>query len=167
MSSSIRTAAAAPYVSAALWSLAVLLMTAIHHVYGAALYQTPSRLHIVFVAIPVAMLIIFTLWWAWRRAGTRDGNAALAVALVAILGFVVAAIGLYEGGYNHLLSNLIAFLHGPEAVASVYGVGLHEVPNDVLFEATGIGQFVLALGAARAAWRLGRRTAMPGRLAGG
>lgn len=145
-----------PYLWAGVWSLAVLMMTAIHHIYGAIVYETPWRLHIVFVAVPIALVIAAALTAAYWRRGTSVARISLGVAQIAILGFCVAMIGIYEGGYNHVVSNIVFLTYGAEAVAAVYGIGIHEVPNDAIFEITGVAQFFLALVAAWASFRLWR-----------
>jgi hypothetical protein len=145
-------------------ALAVLAMTAVHHVYGAVIYDTPFRLHIVFVAVPVALFIAFALRLGAARAGTKQGRLATWAAVAVILVFAVAAIGVFEGGYNHFVKN-IAYLGGGEAAVRVmmpswlYDPAAVEIPNDIVFEATGIAQFPLSIWAAIETWRLARRTA--------
>ena len=43
-----------PYFSAGLWGVVVIIVTTVHHVWGAYLYDTPWRLHIVFIGVPIA-----------------------------------------------------------------------------------------------------------------
>jgi hypothetical protein len=108
-----------PYFLAGASALAVLLMTSIHHVYGAVIYNTPFRLHIVYVAVPagIAIVVVLVLAWAWR--GTAAGRAARWIAVGAILFFPVALIGVYEGGYNHVVKNFLYFVLGEDVARTM------------------------------------------------
>jgi hypothetical protein len=143
-------------------ALAVLLMTTIHHVYGAIIYDTPFRLHIVFISLPVAMAFTFALYVGALRPGTAAGRAATLTGAAIILVFAVAAIGFFEGGYNHVVKNVVYFVGGEDAMMKLvpewlYDPAAVETPNDLLFELTGIAQFPLAVWAAVLTMRLLRR----------
>ena len=88
---------------------AVLLLTIAHHFYGAWLYATPWRHHVAVVAVPV-FLLLFALHALHRRhAATRVGIAAgYTFATITAL-IPVGLIGLFEGGYSHLLKNVVYF----------------------------------------------------------
>lgn len=144
---------AAPYISAGAWSLGVIALTTLHHVYGALVYETPYRMHIALIALPFGLAIAGGLLVAWLARGTRLGSIALMLGTLLSLGFCVAAIGIYEGGYNHLVGNIAYFAFGTEAMQVLYG-NIHQFPNDAIFEVTGIGQFGVALGAAWSLFRL-------------
>ncbi len=53
-------------------------------------------------------------------------------------------IGLYEGVYNHLFKNLLFFagVNG-QTMASLFPPPMYEMPNDFLFELTGVLQALL------------------------
>jgi hypothetical protein len=151
-------AQANPYLRAGVAAIAVLLMTSIHHVYGAVNYDTPFRLHIVYVAVPVAIVIAALLAFARAWRSGRTGRIALWVVVAIILFFPVALIGIYEGGYNHVVKNFVYFVLGEQAARGMCPAdGVCELPNSFIFEATGIAQFFIALPAAVLAWRLLRR----------
>ena len=95
------------FVMATMSVLGVIALTSIHHAYGAAIYGTPWRLHIVQVGVPVAVLIAVGFYAGWRWPQSQVGRATAALAIVAILVFPVAMIGLFEGGYNHVLKHLL------------------------------------------------------------
>lgn len=141
-------------------AMLVLIMTSIHHVYGAVIYDTPFRLHIVFIAVPVAMAIAAALY----VGATRDdgvGRLATWVGIAIVLIFPVAMIGVFEGGYNHVVKNLGFLGGGEEAVKAMMPAWLYdpsavEIPNDFFFEATGIAQFPLAVWTTVQTWRLAR-----------
>ena len=62
-------------------------------------------------------------------------------ALIPVLG-----IGFFEGGYNHVLKNALYFSGAsPPLLARLFPPPVYELPNDGLFEATGILQFVVGL----------------------
>ena len=151
MSKSILHGAPAHTLAAATTSiLGVLAMTAIHHVYGAVLFATPWRLHIVFISVPVALAILAAV--PLGRA-SPDGLLSSAASWVYLaLGgvFAIGAIGVYEGGYNHLLPNLQHVL----GVEHTLREGLYVPPDDLVFQLTGVAQFVIAVIAARYMWRL-------------
>ena len=137
--------------------LAVLAMTAIHHVYGAALFATPWRLHIVYVSVPVALALLGAIPVA--RASPDSLASRIASWLFLGLGgvFAVGLIGFYEGGYNHLLPN-VQYALGIEATVRE---GLYVPPDDLVFQLTGMAQFVLAMVAAVHLARLVRAPANP------
>jgi hypothetical protein len=124
--------------------LGVLVMTTIHHVYGAAIFSTPWRLHIVYISIPVALVILGAVPLGIRRYSSFSGHGASWLFILLIAVFAVALIGVYEGGYNHLLPN-IQYVLGVERTLRD---GLYVPPDDLLFQLTGIAQFVVAVVAA-------------------
>lgn len=131
-------------------STAVLLITVVHHSYGAVRFATPWRHYVTFVALLLATL----LWGAYfifsRRGGSRLAGIARGVFIgVALLG-PVAWIGLFEGGYNHLLKVILfQFDLSPATVQRYYPPEIYEPPEDWFFETTGVAQLAAAL------WALG------------
>lgn len=130
-------------------ALFVLLLTSIHHAWGAAIYDTPWRLHIVFVSVPVAVVIAALLYVS--RSGGRWSALARWAAILVILVFPIALIGFWEGGFNHLVKNIVFFAQGETAARAVFPSPDVEMPNDIVFEVTGIMQFGAAL---LALWKL-------------
>jgi hypothetical protein len=126
----------------------------VHHVYGAIVFETPWRLHIVFIALPVGVLFTGLFVSAYRRRGTAAGRWLKWAGAGVILVFCVALIGIYEGGYNHLLANIVFLTHGPDTTAAIYDMAVHEMPTEPVFETTGIAQFVAGIGAAWTTFRL-------------
>ena len=71
-------------------------------------------------------------------------NAAVYL-LLTFLVFSVG-IGIFEGAYNHLLKDLLYFSGMKLATWRMfYPAPAYEVPNNVIFEGTGIAQFFVAL----------------------
>jgi hypothetical protein len=126
------------------WSaLSVLLLTSVHHAYGAYVYDTPWRLHVVFVSVIVAALIFGSLLALQRWPTTVAGEIAFWVFAAVTLLFPVAGIGLFEGGYNHTLKDALYFTGASGALMHrMFPPPAYELPNDLLFEVTGVLQLV-------------------------
>jgi hypothetical protein len=139
-------------------SISVLILTSIHHAYGAYIYNTVWRLDVVVASAAGALVIALCFWAASRHADQMSGRIALWLGLIVVAGLPVVAIGLFEGGYNHVLKNLVYFLASPETYRQMFPATTYEIPTNWIFEGTGIAQFPLALLAAwHASWLLGRK----------
>lgn len=123
-------------------SIGIMVLTLIHHVYGALIYEEPFRLHVAYFAVPV-ILVLWATARVWQvRPESLHGKVSLGIFM--ILTAVVAAgmFGLYEGGYNHLLKNTLFFGGAPqETLTRLFPPPKYEMPNDFLFESTGTLQF--------------------------
>ncbi|MGO4293523.1 hypothetical protein [Chitinophaga sp. RAB17] len=119
----------------------LLLLTAVHHVYGAIIYHTHWRLHVLFVAIPV-MLLVYLLDRLLRKY--PDSYPLLVCYLLSVLLFPLLIIGLYEGVYNHLVKNIVFLVTGNNSFfLLLFPPPVYELPGDFWFEATGILQAFL------------------------
>jgi hypothetical protein len=118
-----------------------MLLTSIHHVYGAAVYHTPFRLHILFLSIPV---LLFTM--IVNKIHPGKFLIVYRIHAIVILVFSILLIGFYEGVYNHIIKN-IAFWGGlsGQTLDVFFPPGIYEMPNDLFFELTGIAQGVLGI----------------------
>lgn len=144
-----------PYWKAGLGAILVMAMTSLHHIYGAIVYDTPYRLHIVFIAVPFAAVIVALLSFSASRRGAAASRIAAWIAGVSILVFAVAMIGVFEGGYNHTIKDFVYFVLGEDVARGLCGAqSTCQMPDSFLFEASGIAQFVLAIPAAVWAWQL-------------
>ena len=141
-----------PEFKVALAVLGILLLTSVHHVWGAYVFDTPFRLHIVFVAIPAAAVIVGLLYLA-ANGSRRMAMAARWAAIAATALLPIVLIGIYEGGYNHVLKNAEYFLSGAEAARARFPAPTYEMPSDLFFEASGAMQFAAAILAIRELWR--------------
>ena len=132
---------------------ALVALTGFHHAYGAWLYATPWRLHVVYIAVPVlaSQLALLRVGQRSERREVRTRVTRWVVASVLLL--LAAPLGLFEGAYNHAIKNLVFFAYGAQVAAQWFPPPTYELPNDLLFELTGIAQFPLAL---FGAWRLMR-----------
>jgi hypothetical protein len=115
------------------------LVTSIHHAYGAWLYQTPWRNHIVleggaWLGISLLLLCAAKRW---------KNNWTTFTGIIFSLFFFFGAIGIYEGFYNHLLKNILFFLDlNPWIFEQMYPPPKYNHPDDWLFEITGILSFL-------------------------
>lgn len=146
---------ATPAYAAGAAALAILVLTSVHHVYGAIVFETPWRMHILHAAVPVAIVIVVAL--AFSNRDSLRGRLLGWLAIVVILVFPVGLIGLYEGGYNHLVKNVVYFAAGRDAALAMFPPPTYEMPDELLFELTGIAQFPLAVLAIVQLWRLAKR----------
>jgi peroxiredoxin len=138
----------------------VLVLTSIHHLYGAQLYGTPWRSHVVYFSIPAAILITAVLSLAWRYARRSFGWAAARLGIVLVFIFPIGLIGVFEGGYNHLLKNGLYFIGATDLVRQLFPPPDYKLPNNVFFEVTGVAQLFAALVAGRYVRRLWQAISM-------
>jgi hypothetical protein len=123
-----------------LYSNALMVLTSIHHIYGAYIYHTPWRLHVLALSLPMLGISLLL-----RKLVLRS-KSAFWVYWVLVLSVSVCLIGLYEGVYNHFLKNLLYYTGMPKGtMLRMFPPPVYEMPNDFLFEATGILQAILAL----------------------
>lgn len=144
------TTVTAAGMSVAFSSSTVLLMTIVHHSYGAVRFATPWRHHVTFVAL----LLGGILWGAfalWRgHSDTTPGRILRALFLGIALFGAIAWIGVFEGGYNHALKVLAHKSGAPDALLHrLYPPGIYEPVEDWFFETTDVAQLVLAVWAIR------------------
>jgi len=127
------------------YALAVLLLTSVHHTYGAYAYHTPWRLDAVVLSAFAAAAIISSLIVIQRR-NTDESVREIAfwVLTAVVLVVPVALIGLFEGAYNHALKDALYFAGASSTLMNrLFPPPTYELPDDVFFEATGVMQAVL------------------------
>lgn len=140
-----RSASQDDIVRAGVAAFALLALTVVHHVYGAIAFATPWRLHILAVVMPAAIVIGLALRRVVRATDRSAGRFMIVLAAIVILLVPVAAIGFYEGGYNHVFKNLLYFSVGEARTHVIFPPPLYEMPRDFFFEVTGIAQFPLSI----------------------
>ncbi|HEY5749029.1 MAG TPA: hypothetical protein VIU12_23335 [Chryseolinea sp.] len=126
-------------------SVALMILTSIHHAYGAIIYNTPWRLHILMISVPV---IIFTVIFYYRflKKGIRTPSVFFGVYLVLTLVASVALIGIFEGVYNHLFKNALFYTGAShQTLVFLFPPPTYEMPNDFWFEFTGVLQGIVAI----------------------
>jgi hypothetical protein len=129
-------------------ALAVLALTSIHHAYGAYAFETLWRLHVLAIAVPTALAIHLALRASMRTEDQVAKRLMKAFWALAILVVPVGVIGLYEGGYNHVVKNIVYFFGGEEQAEALFPHPPYEMPRDFIFEFTGIAQFPLSIATA-------------------
>jgi hypothetical protein len=125
----------------------MLLLTTIHHIYGGIIYNTPVRFHIAWFAIPVIVVIILLYALHLRKKSSPALSKIALWLFVAVMILIpFGTFGLVEGGYNHLLKNILYFGGASEELMlNLYSDPIFEMPNDFWFEFTGILQFVAGI----------------------
>lgn len=122
----------------------LMVFTSVHHIYGAVVYHTPGRLHVLFLSIPVLAVTLF-LERQLQNPNHRRNLMAKAHWII-ILIFSILLIGIYEGIYNHILKNIFFFggLTG-QAMETFFPGSIYVMPDNFFFELTGIGQGIIAI----------------------
>jgi hypothetical protein len=144
-----------PTSDVARYSLLALLLTSVHHAYGAFIYSTPWRLHVVFVTGTAALIILGAL--AVQRAHLSDkvGTAARWLFVAVVLAVPILFFGVFEGFYNHVLKDVLFYAGLPtNEMVRLFPPPRYEMPNDAFFEITGVLQVVPSALAARHLYRL-------------
>ena len=129
------------------YSISLMVLTSIHHMYGASIYDTPWRLHVLFISIPV-MGLTFFLNWLLVRDHSKSRQFVFRVFTLLTLVPSMGMIGIVEGLYNHALKNILFFGGAQTATLEfMFPAPTYEMPNDLIFEVTGIlqGLFVVPL----------------------
>jgi hypothetical protein len=124
-------------------SVAVFTLTSIHHSYGAYVYDTPWRLHAVMVSGAVTLLMAGLLRLSEFSGAPPRANATTYAFVVVGLLVMFVGFGMFEGGYNHLVKDILYFSNvSPELMRQLYPAGRYELPNDSFFEITGVLQIL-------------------------
>lgn len=127
------------------YSAALMIVTSIHHVYGAVVYHTPWRLHVLMVSIPV-LIATMVLYRIVKNKEPHFKSIPYWIFFLVTLIPSVGLIGVYEGLYNHILKNLLFFGGaGNDLLQQLFPAPTYEMPNNVFFEITGIIQGVMVL----------------------
>ncbi|HTN63034.1 MAG TPA: hypothetical protein VL147_16050, partial [Devosia sp.] len=126
-------------------ALAELALTTIHHVYGAVAFATVWRFEVVAYSAGVAVLILALSFIADRHRRALAGQVAFWLNALVITVFPVLGIGMAEGGYNHIVKNIVYFGGEGALYRQMFPAPTYEIPSDWFFEISGILQFPLAL----------------------
>ena len=119
-------------------AVAVLVETGLvlgHFAHGARVYEDPARLHVVTPATVFAVLALLLCGaYLWRPSPLTRRLLGGQVAFV-----YVAVFGGYHGAFSHAAKDLL-FLAGvgPERLESIFDSPDFALPNDVMFEVTGL-----------------------------
>ena len=116
-----------------------------HHVYGAEIYHTPWRLHVLFLSVPV---IVITLLINRSLNNKPYNHKSYALRIYLIITFLtsILLIGIFEGIYNHILKNILFFSgFAGDIMQRLFPSGTYEMPDNLFFEITGMLQGILAI----------------------
>ena len=128
------------------WAVASVVLTTVQHLYGAIIYHTAWRHHAAIVAVITVLVAAGSLRVHRSRTSERAGKIAFWIFVIVTLLIAVLGIGLFEGGYNHTLKNILYFTTGDAALMQrLFPPPTYEMPNDTFFEITGVLQFPLGL----------------------
>jgi hypothetical protein len=132
---------------AVMFAFGELGLTSLHHAYGAFVYDSPWRLEVVAISAAAAAIILALSVIAHRQSGARMGRIAFWANVLVILAFPIVTIGFVEGGYNHVLKNIVFLMHNAPLYAAMFPAGMYEEPGDLFFELTGVLQLPVAVAA--------------------
>jgi hypothetical protein len=112
-----------------------------HFAFGARIYDDPSRYHVV---VPAIIAFAITAGLAALYA-SRGGWLALWLLALAVAVPFVGVFGLYHGGFSHALK-LLCFYGGmaPDRVESIFDSPDFAMPNDAVFEVSGLATLLVA-----------------------
>ena len=121
-------------------SIGMYVLTSLHHAYGAWLYKSPWRMHILLHGFIILLITgAFLFLYEWRKK-----KVFLFLYLMVAGLFFGGFIGLFEGFYNHLLKNILFFGGlSTSSMRMLFPASWYELPNDWLFEITGVLQAFL------------------------
>ncbi|PZF72646.1 hypothetical protein [Taibaiella soli] len=132
------------------WTGGLYLLTAFHHYYGSVVYGTPWRAHVVLLG-GMTFLLCLLLAWQYRRSGKKLWLYSYLIIAVLMFG---TGIGLFEGLYNHVVKNLLYFAGmNRDSWRIMFPAPAYEVPENFLFEASGVLQFVVGIGQIRSVYK--------------
>ena len=128
------------------WAIASMALTTVHHLYGAIIYHTPWRHHAALVATGTVLLSVASFRVHRSMASRRAGKIAFWIFVILSMLIAVLGVGVFEGGYNHTLKNILYFTtHDAALMQRLFPSPTYEMPNDAFFEITGVLQLPLGL----------------------
>jgi hypothetical protein len=136
------------------------LISSGHHVYGALVYDTSWRL-VVSLWIPAFVLLILFMFFLLRKYANRM-TATIAAWLILFGGVIFqAGFTIFESVYSHVVKNILFFGGASrDTLERLYPAPAYHLPDNFLFELTGVAQLA-GFWAAWCAWRVfARRSAM-------
>lgn len=137
--------AANTHLRAGIPALLLLALTSIHHAYGAAILDTPWRLHVLYFILPVAALVAMLLSAGWYAPTGRSARLFTWAGAIVVLAVPIILVGYVEGGYNHVVKNIAYLIVSGDTFRAIFPNPPYKEPNDLFFEITGIAQFPLSV----------------------
>ncbi len=116
--------------------------TFVHHVYGGIKYYTPKVNRLKIAGLIVATYLVTLL----LQKASLHADWLVGWYKGFILVWWVGGLGLFEGGYNHLLKVTLWLLRlKPAKLQKLFPPDEYVLPNDFIFEASGIVTFLIAV----------------------
>lgn len=128
-----------------IYSIMLMGLTSVHHLYGAIIYNTPWRMHVLLLSIPVIIVTLFLSRLLNKTKVTTNKYLFWVYWLITLLASITL-IGVFEGLYNHILKNILYFggLSG-SLMNKIFPSGTYEMPNNFFFEITGMMQGIIVI----------------------
>ena len=120
----------------------VFILTSFHHYYGAIVFQTPWRKHVVLQG-GLILALCYLFYYLFKRY-----HRSVFLLIYLLISFIVfgLGIGIFEGAYNHLLKDILYFSGLSRGTWRVlFPSPAYEIPDDFIFETTGILQLFLSI----------------------
>jgi hypothetical protein len=126
-------------------ALTGLFLTSAHHAYGAYVYRTPWRNHVLLITIPASLVIVGSQAMVRKDPGGRRATVARRVFALTVVTLPVLVFGGFEGLYNHVVKNVLYF-SGASAglMTKLFPPPRYEMPDNLIFEITGVLQVIPA-----------------------
>lgn len=126
-------------------SVGLMILTSIHHVYGAIIYNTPWRMHVLAVSIPV-IIVTLVSWKLLDSASNKVRPFIFSLLMIVTIIPSAGLIGVFEGLYNHVLKNILFFSGlSVSSLHKLFPPPTYEMPNDLIFEITGVMQGLITI----------------------
>ncbi|HKZ36313.1 MAG TPA: hypothetical protein VJ184_01590 [Chryseolinea sp.] len=88
------------------YSNLLMITTTIHHIYGSVIYNTPWRLHVLLLSIPVVVITVLLTRFLAKREH-QDKKILFVIYWLIILVASIGLIGVFEGIYNHAIKRSV------------------------------------------------------------
>jgi len=118
------------------------LISSIHHWYGAIVYDTPWRAGVSYWIMGSVFIVYSLLYIYWKNTDNIFGRVAMRAFLFFAVIFQTGFI-IFECVYSHVLKNIFYFGGVPQSILDkLYPAPAYHLPDNVLFELTGLLQLV-------------------------
>jgi hypothetical protein len=121
-------------------------VTVFHHLYGAIIYPQIFRAYVAYFSVAVALLEYLTYKQSTKSTNKKKKRLFGVLFLLFAISVSMLLIGIVEGGYNHFLKNVLFFSGVKlDVLTKMFPPPEYEMPDNFIFEFTGILQFVVAI----------------------
>lgn len=118
------------------------LVSGFHHWYGAIVYNTPWRVGVSYWIAGLVIFIYSLLYFHWIYAGRIIGKIVMWIFLFGAV-FFQAGFIMFECVYSHVLKNILFFGGVSQSILEkLYPSPAYHLPDNLLFELTGLLQLV-------------------------